>query len=1051
MTSREQPDLSETSLISLRFWGGALFFFSGLTGLLYEILWTRRLNLTFGHSILAVSTVVTAYMGGLALGSALGGRWADRRLAQGENASWFLASYGKLEGFVGLWAFLSLPLLGWVESLYFGMSARGLHGLPLYLLAFFASLIVLLPPTTAMGATLPVVSCLYSSERGGIGRSLSRLYSTNTFGAVCGVALAGFLLLPHLGLRLSVILSGLLNFAIAGISLAVSRSLSGHLEKGGKVAPSQPELASPGRTWVLPVGFGITGTLSMAAQLAWTRSLSLSLGSSVYAFSIILLVFLSGIAGGSALYQRWLGHRQPEWRHLAAMTLGVGLTSAVIIPALGRLPLAFLYFFPMVRAHYWQVLLLDLALCAAVLILPTLFMGLSFPLVTELYHHSNGRLGRSVGTIYSANTLGCIFGSSVTGFLLIPKIGVQTTLEWTACGCFWVGAMYALQSSHRGWRRSAPGIALAGLLTLALPSWDAALLSAGVATHGALLRSANSHISHHEPVYNRDGLSGTVSVLIWDAGGLTMRVNGKPEASLAIPDRINQTLLGLLALLYCEHPDRVGVIGLGSGLTLTAIAKCPSVKEAVCAELEPYVIEAERYFAPYNHQILKDPRVEARYADGRTMVMAEPGDFDILVSVPSNPWVAGIGNLYTRDFYQSARKKIRPGGVFVQWVNLYAMSPDDLLTVVETFASVYPHAQLWVLGGDLALVGGKRDVSLDLLEKYYAESPYLRRELAELGFLRPQQILGAYACPIEFALEGRPSLPLNTDDNPCLEYSAPRSMYLLDSYAANLAWVYSLRDRYHQLPVGVKSTPDLQMAAAVGSLAYTQVHPPRVPSPARPGWNLLASLFGDRSHDPQRHQRRLEWIKKYAKDWPEAHVRLAQDCRSEGTVADIYDCLPQEISKAAMPRSEERYFWYRLRSTCYLYSRKWAEALSDYQELAKMRDFCDFDSAIAFCQVKLGHWEEAEAPLAKALAANPYDPRAHFTQALIDLHQGRDEKALKGLKRVCHDCPFIQEAWLVWASTLAKLGREAEVKEVVEKYLLFYPEDQEIRTFLKQL
>ncbi|MBT9586464.1 fused MFS/spermidine synthase [bacterium] len=1043
----ESSNLSESSLRSLRFWGGALFFFSGLTGLVYEILWTRRLNLTFGHSILAVSTVVTAYMGGLALGSALGGRWSDRRLVRGENASWFLASYGKLEGLVGLWAFLSLPLLGWVESFYLGMSARGIQGIPLYLMAFFASLVVLLPPTTAMGATLPVVSCLYSSDPRGLGRTLARLYSTNTFGAVCGVALAGFLLLPQVGLRASVAIAGVLNLLIAAISLKVSRSLRGHLEKA-PAAP--PTVASSGtRSWLLPLCFALTGMLSMAAQMAWTRSLTLALGSSVYAFSIILVVFLSGIAGGSALYHRWLGEREPEWRHLAALTAGVGLSSLLAIPVLGWLPLMFLYCFPLVRDHYWQVMLLDLALSSLVLIVPTLLMGLSFPLVTQIYHHHSGHLGRSVGNIYSANTLGCIVGSSVTGFVLIPQIGVQRTLELAAGGCFWVAAVYALQSSRKAWGKAAMGFMPLGLVGLLLPTWDSSLLSAGVATHGALLRT-DSKFSPHKPVYYRDGLSSTVAVLMWDAGGLTMRVNGKPEASLGLPDRVNQTVLGLLPLLYCKEPKRVGIIGLGSGLTLTATASCPTVLRAECAELEPCVIEAERYFAPYNQQILKDPRVKARYADGRTMIMGDAEKFDALVSVPSNLWVAGIVNLYTQDFYQSCRAKLNPGGVLVQWVNLYALSPSDLETVVHTFGSVFPDAQLWALGGDLAMVGGQPNASLDLMQRYYAESQYLRQELAELGFLQPQQLLGAYACPLQFAIQGRPPVRLNTDDNPCLEYSAPFSMYRIDSYATNLQWIYGLRGKYHQLPPGIPPTPQLDLAASMGSLAYTQLHEALTPRHAVSGWPELTSLFGDSSRDPDRRKRRQEWLRLHP-DWPEARMRLAQECRQGATTQETLECFPTDLSATAMPNPTERYFWYQLRAQCQLAGGKWEQALQDYTELSRLRSFSDFDAAMALCHLKLGHWAEAESFSAKALAANPYDPRAHLVEALVALHQGRTEEALKGLQRVCQDCPFIPSAWLMWASTLAKMGREAEAKRVIEDYLVYYPNDQQVRAFLKQL
>ena len=1031
-----------SSLGRLRLWGGTLFFFSGLTGLIYEILWTRRLNLVFGHSILSVSTVVTAYMGGLALGSALGGRWADRQLAKGQQASWFLATYGRLEGLVGLWAFLSLPMLGLVESFYLAMAARGVQGISLYLIAFAASLLVLVPPTTAMGATLPVVSCLYHSDAQGVGRNLSRLYSTNTFGAVVGVALAGFVLLPMVGLKLSVALAGLLNLTIAFASLWLCRGLRGQLEGAEVESLGQASTGTNHRASLLTLGFALSGGLSMAAQMAWTRSLSLTLGSSVYAFSIILVVFLTGIAAGSAVFHRWVRGRQPDFSHLAWITAGVGVSSALAVPALGRLPLLFLYFFPVVRNHYWQVLLLDLGLCSLVLIVPTLLMGATFPLVTQLHHLSCGRLGRSVGTIYSANTLGCILGSSLTGFWLIPQIGMERTLQLSAAGFLLVATLYAFQGGRRSW---ALFLALSPLCCFT-PSWDPSVVYAGLATHGASMRKANSALYPHQPAYLKDGLSGSVSVLIWEPGGLTMRVNGKPEASLGLSDRLAQTYLGLVPLLYVQNPKRIGVIGLGSGLTLKAAAGSPGVESAECAELEPSVIEAERYFAPYNDHVALDPRMKLRYADGRTMVMGDSQTFDCIVSVPSNPWVAGIGNLYTQDFYRSARSKLSADGVFMQWVNLYALSPNDLQTVVQTFGSVFPEAQLWELGGDLALVGGQvSQVNLDGIKRYYSASPYLRNELMDLGMMRPEQLIGNYACPLQFAIQSQPKVPYNTDDNPCLEYSAPLSLYSLESYSANVAWLNSARERYHRLPPGVPDTPEMRQQSLLGSLAFSaegNILDLKGPSQA---WSGLARLC--RTERPLAGEIQ-EWLARFG-DWSEGRIWLAQTYRRRGQIAQALECLP--ANPQSIDNLSERIYWLNLRATSRLSNQDWQGAYDDYSQLYKLRPFCDYTSAQAYCLAKLKRWKEAGAMLARAFQENPYDVRSFLVQGLIALDEGRPDDALKSFRRVCHDCPFLQESWLKSAEVLAKRGDRAGTRKVIQDYLVFFPEDKQLRAMLEQL
>lgn len=1044
MSPQSPSSLSEASLQRLQQWGGALFFFSGLTGLIYEILWTRRLNLTFGHSILAVSTVVTAYMGGLALGSGLGGRWSDRRLLRGEKASWFLGCYGALEAFVGIWALLSLPLLGFVETFYLGASSHGLEGLPLHLLAFVGSLLVLLPPTTAMGATLPIVSCLYNDQASRLGRVLSRLYATNTFGALAGVLLAGFFLLPQLGLQLSVAVAAVLNFGIGALAWTSSRSLQGQLETPAPAAVPERSLQLSG---VLPVGFGLTGALSMALQMGWTRSLSLSLGSSVYAFSIILVVFLGGIALGSAVYGRWLASREPGWKELAGLCAGVGITSALAIPLLGRLPLLFLAGFQQVRHSYALVLLLDFGLCCLVLILPTVLMGVSFPLVTQLFHRTSRRVGQSVGVIYSANTLGCIFGSFLAGFVLIPQCGVQTTLELACCGSLCVAALYAWQIRSR----SAVACLLAASVSpFLLPGWDTALLASGVATHGALLRKENSRILPHEPVYYRDGLSGTVAVLIWAPGGLTEKVNGKPEASLAVPDRINQTLLGLIPYFYARNPRRVGVIGLGSGLTLAAMANCPLVERAECAELEPCVIEADKFWAPYNGHILRDPRVRARYADGRTMVMGASQGYDALVSVPSNPWVAGIGNLYTQDFYRSVRSKLNPGGAFVQWVNLYSLSPGDLKMVLRTFGSVFPEGQLWTLGGDLALVGSPDErCSLDLIREYYRQSPYLRHELAELGFLHPEQLLGMYLVPLRQALQSVGAGPLNTDDNPRLEYSAPYSMYRVESYSENIQFVRGLRSESRSGPPGLTWTPELEQAAALGSLGNVALHGlfPLRTAPTEPGWPGLFDLFGARERqDAATQEQRLEWAERFG-DWNSGLARLAYSRLQFQQYKEVLQLVPTSLEHLS---SSDRYFWLWVRAQSRYSLAQWAEAREDYEQLRKVRPFCDFVSAQAFCAVKLKDWASAEQLAATALAENPYDPRAKLVMAWVAVERHDVARALQLTEWVTFACPFLQEAWLLRAQLLAQQGKSAETRKVLEDYLVFFPDDQKCRALLNQ-
>ncbi len=550
------------------------FFFlvSGLTGLLYQVLWTRRLTLTFGHTILGVSTVVTAFMAGLALGSLLAGRWCD----QGSRR--YLTAYAKLEGFIGLWALATLPLLNLVEAQYIAASAGGSTEFSLRLLCFVSAALVLLPPTTAMGATLPVLTKLLGSQESNLGVTLARLYGLNTLGALLGAGLAGFVLLPALGLNWSMTLGAVLNLAIAAAAMRLDEGESGS-------PPSNQTYESAG--FIYPLTFALAGASSMVYQVAWTRSLALSIGSSTYAFSLILIVFLGGLSLGSLLYPYLFGRVEVRRAHLAYAYLGIGGLGAVLIPILGALPSLFLRVFPWANNNFAKVLVLDFALFSLILIPPTLVMGLTFPLVTALYNRSMGRLGRSVGEVYSANTLGCIIGSFATGFFLIPSLGAQMSLKlasatYLACG-LWLGLGVV------GSRLAVATVALLGLVFTAwIKPWNQAAMTAGVSVHAAYHSQQAERTLWVPPAFLRDGISSTVSVHFSEPFFRTVavRVNGKADASTGPGDRLTQYLFGYIPAFLHGQPCQVAVIGFRAGFTLEAVKSVPGVERIDCAELE---------------------------------------------------------------------------------------------------------------------------------------------------------------------------------------------------------------------------------------------------------------------------------------------------------------------------------------------------------------------------------------------------------------------------------------------------------------------------------
>jgi len=1009
-------------------WALGLFFFSGLTGLVYEILWTRRLSLTFGHSLLAVSTVVTAYMGGLALGSWVAGRWADRRLMQGYPSAAFLRTYALLEMAIGIWGWLSLGLLKLVEMVYFGLAAQGWQGLPLHLVVFALSLLVLLPPTTAMGATLPLLSCLFHGASDTLGVKLSRLYASNTAGAVCGVALAGFLWLPVLGLTRSVILAALCNLGIGAVGWALSRPQSRQLAPEVDV---KPVASSPGL--LLPTIFALSGFASMLFQLAWTRGVSLFLGSSVYAFSAILVVFLSGIALGSALYSWAMRQRQPSFNQLATIYLLLGLFGALSVPLLSKLPSFFVAGFPSVSNSFAAVLALDILLCALVLGIPTLLLGLLFPLVTHLYHKSSGLLGGSVGTIYGANTLGCILGSFAGGFFILPQVGVQATLQIGASLCV-VAALILGGRSQR----------VLGLVVLLgcwrLPGWDTGLASAGVAISVAR-EGARTADYYPAPVFYKDGLSCTVAVTILGPSNLNLTVNGKADASLDIADRLTQTSLGLIPLLYQQKPDKIAVIGLGGGLTVTAVAESPAVNQVDCAELEPAVVECQRFWSPFNQNILDNPKVSIREADGRTFILSSPQFYNVMISEPSNPWIAGIGNLYTLDFYRACAQKLTQDGCFVQWCNLYALSESDLNLVVRTFFAAFPHGDLWTTGGDLVLVGSKQQLQCTPsgLQSYSDKSPWLRAELAELGFASPQELVGQYLASREEVMAQIPDGPINSDDLPLLEYSAPLSLYRPDALRLNLQRCLSWRQ--DRLPQGWPNNAQQRLAAWMGQLNFSMPDLVRFPLERLPvqGWS---SFFSTMNQATQKDPMPLAALAQVGNWQPRARLELGRRASRLGLnklVADLF------------PVSQDDYMILFLRANALSALGRWPEALMDCQQLVKLKRSSEHLSSLASCYYFLARMPEAEQASLEALQLNPYDPRALYIQADLAFRRNQHQVALDYATRLNECCPRMVNGWLLRTRLHQALGERSQALASVQLGLKMYPEHPELEALNQEI
>ncbi len=741
----------------------------------------RRLSLVFGHSIFSVSTVLTTFMSGLALGSYLAGRWSDRQRQLGRGPADLLKAYGKLELFIGLWALLSLVLLNGVEAGFLALSRSGQQGASLTVFLFFCSFLVLLPPTTAMGATLPIFTQVLVMRRGETGSLLSRIYGLNTLGACLGAALGGLVGLPNLGLNKTVVVTAAVNLLVTILAYSLTKDLDRQEpEPSTDEVPTTVREAPNATSRLVPLVFGLSGFAGMVYQLGWTRALVLSIGSSTYSFSIILTSFLASLGAGSYLYRRLFARRQPSVRDLSLLQFFIALTSLLVTVGMGYLPRLKMASFEMVGRSFFQVVVFDTVAVLLLLLPPTLALGLTFPLVTHLYSSRLEELGRRLGEAYAANTAGAILGSFLGGFVLLPLLGLENTIR-AAASLNLLGGL-ALLLSYRSGRsvRRRPELAFVlatlGVMFLA-PSWDLALMSSGVGI------GYQGHVRRPNVIFYRDGVSSTVSVGL--NGGIHpyIAVNGKTDASLTPSDRSTQLLLGLIPAALHSNPARVAVIGFGSGQTPVGLLSVPGVQEVRCAELEPAVLEAKSFFAPFSEGALEDPRLKLVEDDGRSFILGSPVKFDVIVSEPSNPWIAGIGNLYTQDFYEGARRQLNPGGLMAQWFHLYAVSEDDIALVYRTFFSVFPHGGLYRTSpGDILLIGSEQPVEMkpERLGQVFTPDSHASFWLASLNLVDPQMLLGTYLADraeVMAWLQAQGPGHLNTDDRPLLEFRAPLGLF----------------------------------------------------------------------------------------------------------------------------------------------------------------------------------------------------------------------------------------------------------------------------------
>jgi spermidine synthase len=771
-----------------------LFFFSGASALIYQVVWIRMFGLVFGVSAFAIATVLTSFMAGLGIGNFYFGRMADRSRDP-------LRLYAKLELGIGLFGlvfpflysamkFLCIHLPVDVQSSFLKMS----------LVRFVLSLLVLLVPTILMGGTLPVLSKVFVNDLRTIGKRIGNLYSVNNAGAVAGCCAAGFIFIMLAGVQGTVYVAVGINLCIALFAWRI-RIPSIIREQVGETSgtSSAPEtrnrvLFSAPVVRLVLVLIGVEGFVSLAYELVWTRILCAAvLGNSVYSFCIVTAVFITGLSLGSFIAGAIIDKRKDLLGFFGCVEIAVGLSAVLFLvlfyafPALENAPQSNAAF-----GVWGRSVTKDLFFSIVVMLVPAALMGMAFPIAAKICTlHING-LAKRIGIVGGLNTAGSILGSFAGGFILIPVFGMYRSVIVLAFVT--VAAGGAVIMFDRFLRRRFK-VAVAAALCLACACMAVLL------PHRAFFwRSMSDSKANERLQYYVEDYAATVAVVKTQSveGPVKcLEVDGIPVAGTDFMLRTTQKVQAHIPLLLYESMNHVRAkavlaVGLGSGGTSWSASQHPG-SIITCVELVPGVARAAaREFAEENHAVFDSARYRLIIGDGRNHVFATADRYDVILTESVHPVYAGNASLYSRDYFDLCRKRLSENGVFSVWLPIYRISPDDFKTVMATFLSVFPHATVWFTSNSLSrqvlLIGTMRKLDLDFRTWIQmVNQPNVLKDLREVRLDDPLKLLDCMIMSENEIREFSAGAAVHSDNRPRLEFSAPKSADDFATWKQNLA------------------------------------------------------------------------------------------------------------------------------------------------------------------------------------------------------------------------------------------------------------------------
>ncbi|MDE0316317.1 MAG: fused MFS/spermidine synthase [Candidatus Poribacteria bacterium] len=1040
-----------------------IFILSGASALIYEVIWMRQLTLVFGSTVFATSTVLTAFMAGLALGSYYFGRKID------ESKLSPLKLYAFLEvgigGFCIIWPLLLSVLTALYVLIYRNITSEFYT---LSLIRFVLTFGILLIPSTLMGGTLPVLTRFFVKRLEQLGTNIGILYALNTFGAVIGTVAAGFFLIEAMGITWSLRVAIAINLGVALVALVLAQHAH-KIEEGDEEekligqaasetdeqAAQPPQVAIPGigkqeRQLVL-CAIGISGFCALAYEVLWTRILVFFLGSTTYAFATMLAAFLFGIALGSMILARWVDRIKQPVTTFGIVQLGIGLFALALMPAFERLyGMTYALQSTFGGSRFWTFFS-----CFVVMSLPTFLMGASFPLVTKIYTGNARQLGRSIGNVYAINTVGSILGAFCAGFVLIPLLGIRPSIVLTVAlntgiGCLLVlkglraseGAEIGETETRSGAKSVFQGIGIAvPILNIGLAVILLLTLSQPLFLKSTIYKTQRPG---DEVVDYKEEIDATVTTLKDDEGVFRLYVDANQAADASRWDSPSHRVIAHLPLLLHPNPKRALVVGFGMGLTSHSITQHGVQVDAI--ELSKGVISAaHKHFKHINGNIFENRLFNYKVNDGRNHILMTQTKYDMISTGIIHPLVsAGSSNIYTEDFYKLCSRILTEDGVMCQWVPLHRLPEAHYKMIVRTFQHVFPKTTLWYkyTPDFVILIGTHKRLSIDY-EDFMARSqiPSIREGLAA-DDLDGMSLLDSFMMGPEAVREYAGVGPIHTDDRPRLEFFKGKD--LVSSTAQNIIGMKELRQQVTPLLRNYGSTLEEQKTVRerivtyfnatqkliLGQIAYAKAQIANPTAQLESASALMNEAVRINSQDEtirynfgvvsgfinegfQEELRQLEKeVQRNIKQNPDdiqGYLNLAIAYQMQGKLKEATAELEKILKRD--PSRPEIYF---LLGPLYEEQERYKDALRTYKRLEQL----DADlpapifAAMAGVHLQLQNVDEAKKYAQKGIDANAYSWRSHYILGRVYHATNQPEKLhehyTNALKYIDQAIPFTQ-------------------------------------------